>query len=643
MSFKKLVKKETLPRTDEYIESVIYPHDHSTDAEGKVAHSDTTGLTTDNHHPQIHAAEHEIGGGDLLTHDNITGITTDNHHPQIHDLSSHSDLDAGSEKITSVADPTADQDAATKKYTDDANAAQTLQTITDAGATTTNPITIPKLNTTITAGAEKTYDYSNITSPSSFQKAYQKTDATLSVIKSDPTTWSGTEANTLEYGQLWTQDNNGYQSHNGSTAIYLGLLCEIELGETAEEISALEIFTNTQSTSITGYHYIWNYTTSAWDNLGTIAASTTLYREATYNITSDIEDYVQGKKIWFLTNTESVRTPLHALRLDYISITPTLAASTSSLEDNEWDNDYTITRTSPNALVVAKTDGTRILSVNTSTGATEIITASVASDMIVGGQAWFQAANIGMGNGYIYSFSVGGAPNTTDNVRLVTEYEGIGSSNAYFTQKAVNPDATNTTAHFGYNMQLIPKGTTNWGAGSEVIAGRRQVSTEFNVSTGSSLLDVYGGQDYGAYLLGNLSCKDLFATYSSPFLVAAGTLTAAGTAYGHYIHKGVGSMTGDLVLQNIELPTGGTNNYQKVLEGNGAGSGVWFNGKTGERLYSDGTNLKTNCIFNPTGYKSSDGSNGITATITTAKLTSGGSNGSMTFKNGLLTDQTAAT
>jgi len=43
------------------------------------------------------------------------------------------------------------------------------------------------------------------------------------------------------------------------------------------------------------------------------------------------------------------------------------------------------------------------------------------------------------------------------------------------------------------------------------------------------------------------------------------------------------------------------------------------------------------------GYKSSDGSAGITATITTAKLTAGGTDGSMTFKNGLLTAQTAAT
>lgn len=34
---------------------------------------------------------------------------------------------------------------------------------------------------------------------------------------------------------------------------------------------------------------------------------------------------------------------------------------------------------------------------------------------------------------------------------------------------------------------------------------------------------------------------------------------------------------------------------------------------------------------------------GLTATITTAKLTSGGSNGSMTFINGILTAQTQAT
>jgi len=36
-------------------------------------------------------------------------------------------------------------------------------------------------------------------------------------------------------------------------------------------------------------------------------------------------------------------------------------------------------------------------------------------------------------------------------------------------------------------------------------------------------------------------------------------------------------------------------------------------------------------------------SGGISVTITTAKLTTGGTEGSMTFKNGVLTSQTAAT
>jgi hypothetical protein len=74
-------------------------------------------------------------------------------------------------------------------------------------------------------------------------------------------------------------------------------------------------------------------------------------------------------------------------------------------------------------------------------------------------------------------------------------------------------------------------------------------------------------------------------------------------------------------------------------------------------VHYDGTDLKINtqevgsgdliilggAVRGNGGFKSSDGSVGITATITTAKLTPGGSNGSMTFKNGLLTAQTQAT
>lgn len=48
-------------------------------------------------------------------------------------------------------------------------------------------------------------------------------------------------------------------------------------------------------------------------------------------------------------------------------------------------------------------------------------------------------------------------------------------------------------------------------------------------------------------------------------------------------------------------------------------------------------------IMQAGGYKSSDGSAGITATIVTAALTGGGTQGSMSFKNGLLVSQVAAT
>lgn len=42
-------------------------------------------------------------------------------------------------------------------------------------------------------------------------------------------------------------------------------------------------------------------------------------------------------------------------------------------------------------------------------------------------------------------------------------------------------------------------------------------------------------------------------------------------------------------------------------------------------------------------YHSADRASGLSVTITTAKITSGGSNGSMTFTNGVLTSQTQAT
>ena len=50
-------------------------------------------------------------------------------------------------KITGMGDPASAQDAATKAYVDSADSAQTLDSITGVGATTTNSITVRSLNT----------------------------------------------------------------------------------------------------------------------------------------------------------------------------------------------------------------------------------------------------------------------------------------------------------------------------------------------------------------------------------------------------------------------------------------------------------------------------------------------------------------
>ena len=74
-----------------------------------------------------------------------------------------------------------------------------------------------------------------------------------------------------------------------------------------------------------------------------------------------------------------------------------------------------------------------------------------------------------------------------------------------------------------------------------------------------------------------------------------------------------------------------------------AGSGKGSTGKIGICTKTPSDTLQVNGTIRSSSYKSSDGSAGITATITTAKLTLTGANGSQTFKNGLLVAQTPAT
>lgn len=76
----------------------------------------------------------------------------------------------------------------------------------------------------------------------------------------------------------------------------------------------------------------------------------------------------------------------------------------------------------------------------------------------------------------------------------------------------------------------------------------------------------------------------------------------------------------------------------KVVSNSGAWDEVQVNG-----LLSANDMLADSLQCGAGHFIAADSSVGISQTITTAKLTAGGSNGSMTFKDGILTAQTAAT
>jgi hypothetical protein len=118
--------------------------------------------------------------------------------------------------------------------------------------------------------------------------------------------------------------------------------------------------------------------------------------------------------------------------------------------------------------------------------------------------------------------------------------------------------------------------------------------------------------------------KDWF--YSIYALLAAPGSTLGTMAYQNYDNVGI---TGGQI-SNVGLTSVRANGLSGYLKGNGSSSPITASATIPN---TDITGLGTMSTQNI----------GITATITTAKLTALGANGSMTFVNGILTAQTQAT
>lgn len=119
-------------------------------------------------------------------------------------------------------------------------------------------------------------------------------------------------------------------------------------------------------------------------------------------------------------------------------------------------------------------------------------------------------------------------------------------------------------------------------------------------TAGGSGMQVYGIRVIGLMgYLGAATANKVYGLYVKPTWDIWGCSFTVTDAFGAY----------------IEVPGHGTNKYQAVLASTGTGTGIWFGGTSGKRLYSDGTDI----FF--TGMGSGSGNYPVEYTTATGKLT----------------------
>ena len=442
------------------------------------------------------------------------------------------------------------------------------------------------------AGLTKLYDYNNITNPSSFHKAYMKQSLTASDMLSNPVTgYGGTEFSTTNYGLIWAAAGGAQNLANG-TAYYLSIMCEMEIGEVADDVSSFDVYITdfNNHNRATFYHALWNNRTSTWDNIGGPYTLNT-NRSITHTISANISDYITADKtVYYLQYTTTATTLLNSFRLVYISLTPTLVQTIATLEDNVRDDDIIVERTSPTALDVRQSDGTQIFNVSTASGATSLTTLNL-ENLISTGQTWFKYPKMGFGIGYEYSFSSSGAPVDDTIIRFAYGHDDIDTATNGLNMEYFYAPVTETTGeHWSARIGHNPTGT-EYGTGSLIGNVAFNIKTDYwDAPFGSSDLDIRNIRSTGISLLGTTTGKSLTNMELTPYSIGAGTLTITEPVINLHLKNATGSVAGTLEQLVIEKPTGGSvANYQVVLAGNGVGTGIWFD--SAERLYSDDTNL----------------------------------------------------
>jgi hypothetical protein len=442
---------------------------------------------------------------------------------------------------------------------------------------------------------EKIYDFNLFSPANTFgYKVKYKQNATLSQVNAvAPTSWGGTEF--AGYSEIWTADGNFIQNNNAfGGGTYLGHLYEFKTSDTNNTVDFINVTWVGTQTARTYAIYMWNFTSSAWYKVSPTLSGTTS-ATYTYKIT-DGKNFINNTgSAYILLSSLSTGTPWFVLLTDYISLNVTSKTGQTTFSNNNFDNQIKITSSSPNALSVIGTDGSVLLNVD---GNKKSVTMGglSSSGNVIGAENMWVKGKLGLGSG--------GEP-TTDVFNIYEEYiDGTQYPTEIYQSMCPSTYYPDNLYNAGIWNKFNPDFSCNYSDGSLEISLMTSPWSGFvghnTGNTNTSLVGIWTSaiDNVGFLSSGVVKAKDGYGIYIEP-------VRTFGVEYTNFTGNIFGMYVSDIIVQDwvyanknyglfLEKPTlaGATGgNYQFVLNGTSTGSGIWFGGTSGQRLYSNNSKL----------------------------------------------------
>ena len=414
---------------------------------------------------------------------------------------------------------------------------------------------------------------------------------TLAEVTASPSTWGGTRS--TEFSNIWTINGASISPQNSAApSKYPSILLQFQTGEVPTDALSIKVTgVANQNRYFYGY-YIWDFDSNAWELLGSIHSTPyNVMTSYSTTINTNAENYIDTDgKVYILARTTTVFGGTLQLRLDYVDVEIEVKEGNITYENRNFNKPVSVTTDSTSAYSVFASDGTEVLKVDTMAKAFGGASLSVDDDVVVGDTTWIKGTT---------SISPTTAP--TDDILTIqkTYTEDLGDG---LNEKIIwQPTDASTGGYSGMEFRVNALGSANWSADSTLYGirgkffqetfgavGNANTTLVTSYFTGASELNFAGGTGGDGVL-----AKETYAQILKPLELLAYSGTDMGDAYGLLIQASTANYANYAIdketLLEIEKPTLADVNYQMVLQGNGTGTGIWFD--SAERLYSDDTNL----------------------------------------------------